>query len=305
VATSTGIVNEALIYILAFMALLFYLIVFFMVLFTVRYRKARNPVPRELPESRLIEVVWVVVPTLLVIPMFVYGLMGFQFLRAVPADSIPVKVHARQWSWLFEYANGKRSPDLVVPLGKDVSCDLISEDVIHGFYIPAFRIQQDAVPGVKCKVWFNATTLGSNYILCSQYCGLRHSAMIAKVYVVPPDQFDAWISGKNITLSTEAMWANMPKGESLLFERGCMSCHSITGNTMVGPTFKGLFGASVRVKTGSQSRTVVADSAYLRESILDPGADVVDGFPNTMPPGRSSLSDEEIGVVINYLKTVK
>lgn len=304
-ATSTGIVNEAMIYILAFMALLFYLIVFFMVLFAVRYRKTRNPVPSELPESRMIEAIWVIVPTILVIPMFVYGLMGFQFLRAIPADSIPVKVYARQWSWLFEYANGKRSPDLVVPLGKDISCELISQDVIHGFYIPAFRIQQDAVPGLKVKVWFNATTLGSNYILCSQYCGQRHSAMLAKVYVVPPDQFDAWLSGKNITLSTEAMWANMPKGESLLFERGCMSCHSLTGNPMVGPTLKGLFGASVRVKTGGQSRTAVADSAYVRESILDPGKDVVDGFPNTMPPGRSSLSDEEIGVVIDYLKTVK
>lgn len=304
-ATSTGIVNEAMIYILAFMALLFYLIVFFMVLFAVRYRKTRNPVPSELPESRMIEAIWVIVPTILVIPMFVYGLMGFQFLRAIPADSIPVKVYARQWSWLFEYANGKRSPDLVVPLGKDISCELISQDVIHGFYIPAFRIQQDAVPGLKVKVWFNATTLGSNYILCSQYCGQRHSAMLAKVYVVPPDQFAAWLSGKNITLSTEAMWANMPKGESLLFERGCMSCHSLTGNPMVGPTLKGLFGASVRVKTGGQSRTAVADSAYVRESILDPGKDVVDGFPNTMPPGRSSLSDEEIGVVIDYLKTVK
>jgi cytochrome c oxidase subunit 2 len=294
-----------MIYILAFMALLFYLIVFFMVYFTVRFRKSRNPVPAELPDSRLIETIWVIVPTLLVIPMFIYGLTGFLFLRAVPADSIPVKVHARQWSWLFEYANGKKSPDLVVPLGKDVSCDLISEDVIHGFYVPAFRIQQDAVPGIKCKVWFNATELGSNYILCSQYCGRKHSLMIAKLYVVPPDQFDAWLSGKNVKLSFESAWANMPKGESLLYERGCMSCHSLTGNPMVGPTFKGLFGSSVRVTTAGQPRTVVADSAFVVESILDPGADVAEGFPNTMPPGRSALSDEEIGVVINYLKTVK
>jgi cytochrome c oxidase subunit II len=305
VSTSTTIVNEAMIYILAFMALLFYLIVFFMFFFTVRYRKSRNPVPSELPDSRLIETIWVVVPTLLVIPMFFYGLVGFQFLRAIPADSIPVKVYARQWSWLFEYANGKKSPDLVVPLGKDVSCELISQDVIHGFYIPAFRIQQDAVPGLRVKVWFNATEMGSSYILCSQYCGKSHSAMIAKVYVVVPDQFDAWLAGKKINLASEALLANMPRGEALLYERGCMSCHSLAGNPMVGPTFKGLFGSSVHVKTAGQSRTVVADSAFIRQSILDPGADVADGFPNTMPPGRSSLSDEEIGVVINFLKTVK
>jgi cytochrome c oxidase subunit II len=305
VSTSTGIVNEAMIYILAFMALLFYLIVFFMVYFTVRYRKKRNPVPSEIPDSRLLETIWVVVPTLLVIPMFVYGLIGFQFLRAVPADSIPVKVYARQWSWLFEYANGRRSPDLVVPLGKNISCELISQDVIHGFYIPAFRIQQDAVPGLKIKVWFNATEMGSNYILCSQYCGQKHSAMIAKVYVVLPDQFDAWLAGKDIKLSSEAALANMPRGESLLYERGCMSCHSVTGNPMVGPTFKALFGSNVRVMTAGQVRTVIADSAYVRESVIHPGADVVEGFPNTMPPGREALSDEELGVVIDYLKTVK
>jgi cytochrome c oxidase subunit 2 len=305
VATSTSVVNEAMIYILAFMALLFFGIVFFMVFFTVRFRKARNPVPSELPDSRLIETIWVIVPTLLVVPMFFYGLTGFLFLRAVPSDSIPVKVHARQWSWLFEYANGKKSADLVVPLGKNISCELISADVIHGFYIPAFRIQQDAVPGIKSKVWFNATAMGSYYILCSQYCGQKHSAMLAKLFVVPPDQFEAWLSGKRINLSTEAMWANMPRGQALLFERGCMSCHSLAGNPMVGPTFKGLFGSNVRVMTDGRLRTTVADSAYIGESIIHPGADVTEGFPNTMPPERDVLSDEEIAVIVNYLKTVK
>jgi len=305
VSTSTGIVNEALIYILALCALLFFLIVFFMVFFTVRYRKSRNPIASELPESKLIEAVWIIIPTILVTTMFIYGLTGFLFLRAVPKDSIPVKVHARQWSWLFEYANGKRSPDLVVPLGKNVQCLLISDDVIHGFYIPSFRIQQDVVPNLPCKVWFNATSLGSYYILCSQYCGRQHSAMIAKLYVVLPDQFDAWLSGKNIQLSSDSMWANMPKGEALLYARGCTSCHSVTGNPMVGPTFKGLYGAQVHVQTAGASRTLAADSAYIRESIIHPAADVVDGYPNTMPPGRDVLTDEEIGQIVDYFKTIQ
>jgi len=147
-ATSTGIVDGALIYILALSVLLLFLIIFFMIYFLVRYRKSRNPVPSELPQSALLEVLWVVVPTLLVTTMFVYGLTGFRFLRSAPAGSLSVKVHARQWSWLFEYDDGRKSPDLIVPLGQNVRCELTSADVIHGFYIPAFRIQQVHGPGI-------------------------------------------------------------------------------------------------------------------------------------------------------------
>src|SRR5271157_2448910 len=303
-ATSTGIVDGALIYILALSVLLLFLIIFFMIYFLVRYRKSRNPVPSELPQSALLEVLWVVVPTLLVTTMFVYGLTGFRFLRSAPAGSLSVKVHARQWSWLFEYDDGRKSPDLIVPLGRNIRCDLISADVIHGFYVPPFRIQQDAVPGLKTFVWFNATTMGSYYILCSQYCGRKHSAMIAKLIVVPPDQFEAWRQGKKIQF-TGASYINMPAGERLLFERGCISCHSLEGNHMMGPTFKGLFGSNVIVSTAGVVHTVVADSSYIHRSIVDPGADIVSGFPNTMPPSKDILSEAEITEIVNYLKSVK
>jgi cytochrome c oxidase subunit 2 len=303
-STSTAIVNGTLIYILAFCALLFFLVVFLMVFFLVRYRKNRNPVPQELKASPLLEVVWIVVPTLLVTTMFIYGLTSFRFLRNAPPDSIHVKVYARQWSWLFQYDNGKKSADLIVPMGKNVTCELISQDVIHGFYIPAFRIQQDVVPGLTTKVWFNVNTPGSNYILCSQYCGRRHSAMTAKIIAVMPDQFDAWMSGKSIPLEGNA-YADMPAGEALLYERGCMSCHSLSGAQMVGPTLKGIMGTTITVMTNSQKRSVLVDSLYIRKSIIDPSADIVDGFPNTMPPSRDMLSDEEIGRVVTYLKSLK
>ena len=139
-ATSTAVVDGAMIYILALSALLFFLIVFFMVYFTVRFRKTRNPIPVELPGNSWIETAWVVIPTILALTMFLYGLTGFQFLRTAPSDSMVVTVHARQWSWLFEYANGKKSSDLIVPLGRNVKCELVSADVIHGFYVPAFHI---------------------------------------------------------------------------------------------------------------------------------------------------------------------
>lgn len=303
-ATSTGIVDGALIYILAMSVLLLFLIFFFMIYFLVRYRASRNPLPSELPESPLIEALWVIVPTLLVTTMFIYGLTGFTFLRAAPKDSLPVKVYARQWSWLFEYPNGKRSPDMVVPMGKNIRCELISMDVIHGFYVPAFRIQEDAVPGLRTYAWFNAGSLGSYYILCSQYCGRKHSAMISKLIVVPQDRFDAWLKGEPIQLSG-SQYANLPTGERLLFERGCISCHSLEGNPMVGPTFKGLYGAQVQVTTGSVLRTVIADSAYIFVSIVNPGADVVSGFPNTMPQSRDVLSNQEIAEIITYLKGLK
>jgi cytochrome c oxidase subunit II len=303
-ATSTGIVDGALIYILALSVLLLFLIFFFMVFFLVRYRASRNPVPSELPESPIIEALWVVVPTLLVTTMFIYGLTGFRFLRSAPEGSLPVMVHARQWSWLFEYDNGRKSADLIVPLGRNVRCELVSADVIHGFYVPAFHIQQDAVPGMKTFVWFKATTMGSYYILCSQYCGRKHSAMIAKLIVVPPDQFEAWRQGKKIQF-TGASYLNMPAGERLLFESGCVSCHSLEGNPMVGPTFKGLLGSKVIVSSAGMVHTIIADSAYLHRSIVDPGADVVSGFPNTMPQSKDILSDKEIGEIINYLKLVK
>jgi len=304
-STSTTVVNGSMIYILAICGLLFILILFFMVYYAIRYRSSRNPVPVEIRGSPLIEIVWIVVPTLLVMTMFLYGLTGFDFLRKAPKDSIPVTVHARQWSWLFEYANRKFSPDLVVPLGKNIRCNLVSSDVIHGFYIPSFRVQQDAVPGMKTMVWFNATTLGTYYILCSQYCGLKHSGMLAKLIVVPQDLFDKWLKGAKITFNTGADLLRMPPGEALLFERGCVSCHSIEGGTMVGPTFKGLFGSLVRVKTDGKIRTVAVDSGYIRESILQPGADVVDGFPNTMPSARDVLTDAEIAEITAYIKSLK
>ncbi len=303
-STSTVIVNGTLIYILAFCALLFFLVVFFMVFFLVRYRKNRNPVPQELKASPMLEIVWITLPTLVVTTMFMYGLTSFRFLRNAPPDSIHVKVYARQWSWLFQYDNGKKSADLVVPMGKNVTCELISQDVIHGFYIPAFRIQQDVVPGLTTKVWFNVNTPGSNYILCSQYCGLKHSAMIAKIIAVMPDQFDAWMNGKKIQLEGNA-YANMAAGEALLYERGCMSCHSLSGAKMVGPTLKGIMGTTIAVMTNGQRRSLLVDSVYIRKSIIDPSADIVDGFPSTMPPSRDMLTDEEIGQLVTYLKSLK
>jgi cytochrome c oxidase subunit II len=304
-STSTAVVNGAMIYILVFTALLFFLIIFLTVYFLVRYRRSRNPVPEEIRGSNLLEAAWVIIPTILVMTFFLYGLTGFNFLRNVPADSLKIKVIARQWSWLFEYSNGKKSPELIIPISINIECDLHTEDVIHGFYIPAFRIQQDIIPGIPTRVWFKALETGSYDIFCSQYCGLKHAAMTSRIIVVLPDQFDAWLTGKNIQPGGPNFQLSMPEGQRLLSERGCMSCHSLEGNKMAGPSFKGLYGSSIEVITGGVKRKALADKNYIRDSIITPGKDVVAGFPNIMPSGKDILSGREIDEIVKTIEKLK
>jgi cytochrome c oxidase subunit 2 len=305
-ATSTQVVDQALIYILAFSALLFILIVFFMIYFLVRYREKRNPVAVEFKKGTFfLELAWIIAALALVLSMFVYGLTGFSFLRSIPKDSIVVKVNARQWSWLFEYGNGKKSPDMVVPIGKNIRCDLFSADVIHGFYVPAFHIQMDAVPGVPTQVWFKPESIGAYDIFCAQYCGLRHSEMLAKIYVVEGDLFDEWLEGKEITLPGKEKGQELAEGEKLLLERGCLSCHSVTGTKLTGPTFKGLFGSTVQVITDRKPRTIVADETYIRDSIITPSKDISDGYPDIMPKARDIITYEEIEKIIDYIEELK
>jgi cytochrome c oxidase subunit 2 len=200
-ATTIGAVDETLYYIAAFAFLLFFAIVFFMVYFAVRYRASRNPVPTEIHGNNLLEILWITLPTLLALSMFFYGLTGYNFLRHAPAGSFEAAVHARQWSWSFEYPDGTKTPDLVVPSGRDVRLTISSDDVIHGFYLPGYRIQVDAVPGMKTYAWFKASRIGVFDILCTVYCGTNHSGMLAKLYVLPQESYDAWRAGGEAELS--------------------------------------------------------------------------------------------------------
>ena len=297
---SGEVVNRVFFYLLAITVFLLGLITFLMIYFVIRYHRKRNPQSSDVKENTWLEVIWTVVPTLLVLTMFYYGWTGFNFLKKAPEDAMKVRVIARQWSWLFEYENGLKSTELKVPVGKPVKLLLTSQDVIHSFYAPAFRIKQDVVPGMENSLWFEPTAAGAYNVFCSQYCGLQHAKMLTHIVVLPEEEFNQWYqAGKE-------MAAKVPSpGPQLFQEKGCEACHSIDGTPRIGPTVKGLFGKTVTVLTDGKERRVMADEAYLRKSILEPNADVVVGFPPVMPSQKGLLTDQEIDALILYLKELK
>jgi cytochrome c oxidase subunit 2 len=296
---SGRIVDNVFLYILAICIFLLALITFFMVYFVIHYRREKHPQPADIEGSIWLEITWTVIPTLIVLTMFYYGLTGFEFLKKVPPGAMVVKVIARQWSWLFQYENGMEDGELRVPVGKPVKLLLTSKDVIHGFYMPAFRIKQDVVPGMTNYLWFQPTQTGTFDIMCSQYCGLEHSHMLTKIMVLPEEEFSKWYQGKKVAVVAKGP----PTGYKLYQEKGCIACHTIDGSPRVGPTFKGLYGKTVTVLTNGKERKVVAEEAYLRKSIIEPNADIVKGFPPIMPPEK--MADEELTALIDYIKSLK
>ena len=170
-----------------------------MIYFVIRYSRKRNPNPEDVKENTTIEIIWTVIPTILVLIIFFAGWKGFQYMRTVPPDSMPVKVTAREWSWTFDYENGKETSVLKVPIRKPIKLIITSADVLHSLYIPAYRIKEDCVPGRETYLWFLPDELGSYDLFCTEYCGVGHSAMITKVEVMSEKDFDEWYGGKEKT----------------------------------------------------------------------------------------------------------
>ncbi len=215
-------------------------------------------------------------------------------MRDIPEDSMEVDVYARKWSWLFEYENGVQSSVLTVPLDKNVKLNLISTDVIHSFYVPAFRLKEDCVPGYDNVAWFKAIEEGEYNLFCAEYCGDQHSNMITKVNVIPDSSFNNWLAEQN----------DKPVGLDILSLKGCTACHSLDGSRLVGPSFKGLYGRTENVTTGSEIRQITVDDAYIRKSITDPMADITEGYPAVMVT-QPNISDEDIENMIQLFKELK
>lgn len=275
-----------------------------MLYFVVRFSRKRNREPQDIEGSLVLEIVWTVIPTLLVLAMFYAGWKGFVYKRTVPEDAMLVKVTARMWSWNFEYENGAKSGELRLPAGRPVKLAITSVDVLHSLFIPAFRVKEDCVPNRETYLWFRPDEPGTHDLFCSEYCGTGHSDMITKVLVMPEQEFLAWMRSAGPLPAAAAAGAR-PDGSKLFQEKGCVACHSTDGSPKIGPTLKGVAGRRVTVLTGGTERELTADDGYLRKSLLEPQADVAKGFPPIMPSQKGVLSDAEVDAVIDYLKTLK
>jgi cytochrome c oxidase subunit 2 len=243
--------------------------------------------------------------------MFYIGWTGYKVMRRVPDNALQVSATGRMWSWEFKYANGKSSAELYVPQGVPVKVNLKSADVLHSFYVPAYRVKQDVVPGLDTYAWFQPVDTGRYDIFCAEYCGQGHSYMMSKVVVVPESEFERWMATDVPSAAPPVAPAGTGEvgvaeragvGERLSKTKGCNACHSVDGSRLVGPTFKGVFGKAETVVTNGQTRQVVADEAYLRHSIVEPAADVVQGYDPLMP--QLELTEEEVTAIIEYLKTL-
>jgi len=273
-----------------------------MIYFLFKYNKKRHPkADTSITGNNTLEIIWTVIPTMIVLVMFYYGWAGFAPMRNAPKEAIQVKAIARMWSWSFEYSNGKKSDKLIVPDNRPVKINLTSLDVIHGFYVPAFRVKEDAVPGRNNMLWFTADQLGSYDLFCSSYCGLRHSYMVTTVEVVNDSAWNAWMK----TPEGESNLDKVALGFKLMKINGCVACHSSDGTKLVSTSFKDMWGKTHKVITGGKEREVLVDADYIKRSVYEPNADVVVGYKSgLMPSFKGQISDDEVSEIVAYIKSL-
>lgn len=278
-----------------------------MIYFIYKYNRKRHPVATQIHGSTTLEIIWTVVPFLLTMLMFYYGWAGWKPMKTAPKDAMEVTVYGRMWNFSFEYENGRRTDTLFLPINQPVKLNLMAMDVLHSLYIPAFRVKQDMVPGLEDNfMWFEPQRAGNYDLFCAEYCGLRHSYMYSTVKVMEENDFNTWITDTTQIAASAEIDSPGATGKRIMQNIGCFACHTIDGTKLVGPSFKGIWGAEHTVVTGKETRKIIVDEEYIKKSIYDPNADVVEGYmKGLMVTYEGQLSDEDIGSIIEYLKTVK
>lgn len=270
--------------------------------FLYKYNKKKHPVAdTSIEGSTKLEIIWTVIPTILVLLMFYFGWIAFDPMRDIPKDSFTVKVIGRMWSWTFEYPNGKKSEKLIVPVNRNIRLDLESVDVNHAFYIPAFRIKEDVVPGRINKMWFNSDKQGSFDIFCAEYCGLRHAYMLTTAEIVSKEAFEEWYKLEPGSSDLDKVSA----GFEVIKANGCVACHSSDGTKLVAGSFKGIWGKTHIVETDGKQREIVVDAEYIKKAIWEPNADILQGYKGgLMPSYKGQIKEAEMDQIIEYIKSL-
>lgn len=273
-----------------------------MIYFAFKYkRQSLTAKSAYITHNTFLEFLWSFVPLVIFLVVFGWGWHIYHQMRQVPKDALEIHVTGKQWAWEVAYKSGVKTANLVkVPINTNIKIILNSTDVLHSFYVPSFRIKQDAVPGRYTYVWFNANKLGDFHIFCTEYCGTQHSGMIGKLQVVTQEEYYKW-------LEEESQFSTLPvakKGEKLFQVKACSGCHSVADTAVkVGPTLFQKFGTSEELADGAK---VTIDENYLRDSILNPNAQIVKGYNSgVMPSFQGQLSEDELGAIIEYIKSAK
>ncbi len=272
-----------------------------MIFILIKYRRSKGKEAMQFSGSTKLEVIWTVIPLILVILMFYYGWVGFAPMRDVPDDAIRIKTIGRMWEWEFDYGNGKLSKKLVVPVNKPIRLDLVSEDVNHSLFIPAFRVKEDVIPGYDNYLWFTPLYTGEYEVLCTEYCGLLHSAMVTKTLVLNQDEYDIWLENLEVT-------GLIPdhEGLAIMKNNGCMACHSVDGSKLVGPSFLGLFGSQRTLVSGGNDVLITADYEYIERAVFKPDDELVKGYSKGLMKSYEKLiTKEEVKAIVEYLKTIE
>jgi cytochrome c oxidase subunit II len=273
------------------------LVAVLLIYFCVRYRRRPGETanPPGVNESRILEWFWTVAPLGIFAVLFAWGGEVYFSAYSSPPDAMPVYVVAKQWMWKFQHPEGQREINtLHVPVGKPIKLLLISEDVIHSFFVPAFRVHMDVLPQRFTSVWFQATTPGEYHLFCSQYCGTNHSGMVGRVIAMEPAEYEGW-------LNFDAEGSLALRGRQVFLQYRCLSCHSADAKAR-GPVLENLFGKTVALENG---RAVVADHNYIRNSILHPGAEITAGYRDIMPTYEGQLTEEQVVELIAYIESLK
>jgi cytochrome c oxidase subunit 2 len=265
------------------------------VVFGMKYRRQRGREAQPIEGSIILEIAWSVIPLGIFFLIFVWGAVLYFEMRTPPRDAAEIYVVGKQWMWKLQHVEGQREINAMhVPVDRDIKLIMTSQDVIHSFFVPEFRLKQDVVPGRYTTLWFRATRPGTYHLFCTQYCGTQHSGMIGEVVVMNPADYQAWMSGGTVTGSLAQ------NGQTLFQQLGCSTCHrfEVQGR---GPNLIGAFGKPVQLQDG---RTVIADENYVRESILVPTAKIVSGFQPIMPSFQGQVTEEQLTALVAYVKSL-